>query len=815
MHPIPQMSSTSIQHQILDKFVVDRFGTFACPKNNSVSKTLTMGQQMPESYAVRTVRCYGGCCVKTSRTLTEREREVVKAKVDEAARLIKEAKDIGRGHWSTNQLNATVKSSESEAGPSRGTKRPHVPAKSGAVKKMKLEGGESVDKPINLTGPPAEEPRQHSTVAPRSWSLGMAWFNPQAPKLITTQAILDDPQILLHKSESSAAVRPFDGQVGNILTNGRFFITSPNADYIPAPPLGETRHVFMRANFRYANDDPIQWPQPYHPSTAHLGAIPRALSNDDLALFWKPPSTIAAGVGSLHSHADRYRTGNNSATATKAIIIMSKFLSDLLDRLTNLPMNENELVRCFAELQRCYLELTAYLDYMLTYKPRMDGIAAPARHLEDTYGTFTMDPLVVQNFVNAGLPVWFIHKIAPLIAPDSLNFSDSHPKFPTIFKGAVTDPRKIEEMRVASRIILHCADVFSWTPAPERSAAPTAGTSASAILRSRPSPVVNSPYRVQKLGEQQRKSLQGRLCTVPTTSPAMPSVPAPWLTALESLQSTSLPFELPTDRGAALPDPSLFLKINNDIHSLRWPYIERYLLLRPLLLIRLTESKACSAARTLPNKIWCQALSMDSEAIATSLAASGKLPRTAAERHEAAIFLSACAMLGATSLSDLLQAKPVYRGEELGESAKDNTRMMKEIVWEVAELNFRIEFMVLASRHTSTLNESEVQELVLSCLCPPSMPRHLLLVDARKASDGLSSPHPSTRLPLLCHMQRLFSSWSLPTSNPTPTPFLGADVNLESATQILTLERQLFTFYALRFFSVFGRSPIVPRHLTT
>ncbi|KAH6890257.1 hypothetical protein BKA70DRAFT_1442104 [Coprinopsis sp. MPI-PUGE-AT-0042] len=636
----------------------------------------------------------------------------------------------------------------------------------------------------------------------------MAWFNPQAPKLITTQAILDDPQILLHKSEPSAAVRPFDGQVGNILTNGRFFITSPNADYIPAPPLGETRHVFMRADFRYADDDPIQWPQPYHPSTAHLGAIPRASSNDDLALFWKPPSTvprfehafrvwrvqgdtlswIAAGVGSLHSHADRYCTGNNSATATKAIIIMSKFLSDLLDRLTNLPMNKNELVRCFAELQRCYLELTAYLDYMLTYKPRMDGIAAPARHLEDTYGTFTMDPLVVQNFVNAGLPVWFIRptkklpdtridKIAPLIAPDSLNFSDSHPKFPTIFKGAVTDPRKIEEMRVASRIILHCADVFSWTPAPERSAAaPTAGTSASAILRSRPSPVVNSPYRVQKLGEQQRKSLQGRLCTVPTTSPAMPSVPAPWLTAPQSLQSTSLPFELPTDRSAALPDPSLFLKINNDIHSLRWP-----LALLP----------------TLPNKIWRQALSMDSEAIATSLAASGKLPRTAAERHEAAIFLSACAMLGATSLSDLLQAKPVYRGEELGESAKDDTRMMKEIVWEVAELNFRIEFMVLASRHTSTLNESEVQELVLSCLCPPSMPRHLLLA-------SVIMPHAT-----------LFSSWSLPTSNPTPTPFLGADVNLESATQILTLERQLFTFYALRFFSVFGRSPIVPRHLTT
>ncbi|KAH6901086.1 hypothetical protein BKA70DRAFT_1230542 [Coprinopsis sp. MPI-PUGE-AT-0042] len=159
------MPTTSIQYQILDKFVVDRFGTFACPKNNSVSKTLTMGQQMPECYAVRTVRrrsgdltleqCYGGCCVKASRTLTEREREIVKAKVDEAARLVKEAKDIARGHWSTNQLNATATALESEAGPSTGTKRPRVSVKSVAVKKRKVEGGESIDKPIDLTGPPA------------------------------------------------------------------------------------------------------------------------------------------------------------------------------------------------------------------------------------------------------------------------------------------------------------------------------------------------------------------------------------------------------------------------------------------------------------------------------------------------------------------------------------------------------------------------------------------------------------------------------------------------------------------------------------
>ncbi|KAH6894794.1 hypothetical protein BKA70DRAFT_1232395 [Coprinopsis sp. MPI-PUGE-AT-0042] len=149
------MPSGSIQHDILDRFVVDRFATFACPKNNAVSKTLTMGQQVPDCYAVRTVRCHGTCCVQTSRTLTEKEREVVKAKVDEATRLIKEARDIARGHWSTNQLNATVAAAESEAGPSAGRKRPRVSVKSAPAKRMRIEGGESSDKPIDLTGPPA------------------------------------------------------------------------------------------------------------------------------------------------------------------------------------------------------------------------------------------------------------------------------------------------------------------------------------------------------------------------------------------------------------------------------------------------------------------------------------------------------------------------------------------------------------------------------------------------------------------------------------------------------------------------------------
>jgi hypothetical protein len=102
----------------------------------------------------------------------EKERNIVKMKLDAAVHLIEEAKDIAGGFWcvilwrlsiplmqnsrSTNQLNAATKSTVNrEAGPSTIAKRPRLHIKSGPVKRIKIVGGDSIDTPIDLTGPPA------------------------------------------------------------------------------------------------------------------------------------------------------------------------------------------------------------------------------------------------------------------------------------------------------------------------------------------------------------------------------------------------------------------------------------------------------------------------------------------------------------------------------------------------------------------------------------------------------------------------------------------------------------------------------------
>ena len=46
--------------------------------------------------------------------------------------------------------------------------------------------------------------------------------------------------------------------------DSKYIITSPNVDWIPQPFVGLIR-VFMRADYRYGENDPFQWPQVFVP----------------------------------------------------------------------------------------------------------------------------------------------------------------------------------------------------------------------------------------------------------------------------------------------------------------------------------------------------------------------------------------------------------------------------------------------------------------------------------------------------------------------------------------------------------------------
>ncbi len=62
----------------------------------------------------------------------------------------------------------------------------------------------------------------------------------------------------------AVVLHAWDGLCGAVSTELEdLLITSPNASVIYAPPLGVNREMAMYQNYRYADDDPSCWPQPY------------------------------------------------------------------------------------------------------------------------------------------------------------------------------------------------------------------------------------------------------------------------------------------------------------------------------------------------------------------------------------------------------------------------------------------------------------------------------------------------------------------------------------------------------------------------
>ena len=72
-------------------------------------------------------------------------------------------------------------------------------------------------------------------------------------------------------------------------------------------------------------------------------------------------------------------------------------LDHCLVRLKFLSMTFHQAIFLVTELQRYYHEITALLDYMLIYKPRMDGSVIAATTVERTLGAFTDNARMVQD----------------------------------------------------------------------------------------------------------------------------------------------------------------------------------------------------------------------------------------------------------------------------------------------------------------------------------------------------------------------------------------------------------------------------------
>ena len=232
----------------------------------------------------------------------------------------------------------------------------------------------------------------------------------------------------------SGKIGTLDGEVGALVLQDKFFITSANQPFIPNPPFSDQHQVRLRADSLYGDDDPILWPQLYMPCNAHFVAIPRpdSLEGHDI-IWWRPEDRyfeqyrfgtspflglgkltslkfqcLKASVGSLLKRVEKYAASSPAKHHPPTLKPYVKWLEHGLVQLESVYTTFRQMEFTMWSMQRVWLETTALLDYMEIYKPRMDGHSPPATCVADTIGAFTNSIRVAQDFFTAGLPCWLI-----------------------------------------------------------------------------------------------------------------------------------------------------------------------------------------------------------------------------------------------------------------------------------------------------------------------------------------------------------------------------------------------------------------------
>ena len=298
-------------------------------------------------------------------------------------------------------------------------------------------------------------------------------------------------------------------------------VTSPNQDIIWQLPQGA---VYLRSDCRYGPHDPTLLPQPYINDYPYLGAIPskQMREGDPLSIMWWNPTRgdflslsggVMDGIGKLRrarydclvdmrkqleERIRSYRVNSkHHHPLHDTLLLLERDLVNASSRLDSLQMTFVQMVFDVTEMQRCYLETHGLLDYLELYQPRMVGKLEAANTVAKCIGATTSKPQVVQDFFNAGLPVWFIrplqtgpfrHNILNVVTPfelaDFVNVDDAEPPFPVIYDGPLTVDEKHNALHRFSRKWLVFKDPFPHQPSSTTQASSSTRVSTSSVSTS-------------------------------------------------------------------------------------------------------------------------------------------------------------------------------------------------------------------------------------------------------------------------------------------------------------------------------------------
>jgi hypothetical protein len=292
--------------------------------------------------------------------------------------------------------------------------------------------------------------------------------------------------------------------------------------------------------------------------------------------------------------------------------------------------------------------------------------------------------------------------------------------------------------------------------------------------------------------------------TDPDSSILPPAIPS-WRDALQHVKDCNVEFafqeQIPTDLGYVFPEPALFVSTQSSVRQ--DVYFRGWLKYRDVLLYRLSSDFNVAP---MPNTVWRKLLafeldnSQDKRAVGSS-----KSTRASKLRDLAIDFLQDCLKAPGVVFTESEVGRFHWNGKVV-DNASDLER--EEILWELAELNFRFELLALDLRASNKV-DNDRHKLVEECFPGCASGASLLVADLGAANHGLASTDWEERSQYLMALKRLMRTWQ----GDIPSIILVEKFQWKEQ-DIRDLEDAVTSFYTQSFYRYFRRAAIVPRRLS-
>ncbi|KAJ7158052.1 hypothetical protein B0H12DRAFT_1083385 [Mycena haematopus] len=594
-----------------------------------------------------------------------------------------------------------------------------------------------------------------------------------------------------------AKLGPFDGQLGAVVQLGQVdYLVTTHADYIPEPPAIAEHDVFLRKDLRYGTDDFVLWPQRFSQRNNVVGSGARGL------LTVQDGRTITEGFG----HLSDARLGALSKALDELILDYKAYIADApqnkvpsslsplilslraaLDRLQVVPCSFDQMVLAIRNMQRTFLEADAMIEYMRVYKPRMeDPLGEASRPQAGMMGAYTGNAREAQLLHRAGIPYWYIRqasqfskeKINELVAvrlPSHLELQ-AHVLHPTLGRATGNTDAKLE-------MIQKCSLSAEWYTDPYDSASPLPSVADS-------SPASGSrdggPSRSRDERNHERYSPWRDKFIALGGRPEMPATIPHWEKALAAVDRSRPP--LFSNTYYVLPEPAL-LASPEDVgqHQLR---LHHFLMLHDALLYRIAHLPAPKVL--ISSQEW-------RDILAGKVTTQGRDHTKQRQRTN--------------KIDELLRPALVASGihgqrdfpADRDKIAPISDTRAQEIIWEVAETNFRFEFVALDKRASGRYHTEECTRCFAGGM--------LMRIPTTLGRRGLASTDLHERHPCTVRLARLMCDWKVPRVD-TPRDIREApSTHCWTETQMRELELTVAKHYTQVFYLLFGRAAVIPMRL--